>query len=251
LFLDEIGDLPMSLQVKLLRVLQENEVVRVGSRKAIPLNVRLIAATNIDLAQAVTAGTFRLDLYYRLNVVRFELPPLRARRGDIMPLVEYFVKTYATRLQRKAPTLSSPAQQALLNYSWPGNIRELENIIHVALLTATNDVIAPNNLRFTAIPQLANAEAANSATPLENIATQLDRLFGSPPPELFDKLEEQIVRKAFAYCNNNQVQTAKILGVSRNILRTLLKRFGMLSKDAIDSDFVVNDSLDNVTGTVT
>ncbi|MES1146888.1 MAG: sigma-54 dependent transcriptional regulator [Solimonas sp.] len=232
LFLDEVGDLPIGLQVKLLRVLQEHEVVRVGARKAIPLNVRLIAATNIDLAKAVTAGNFRLDLYYRLNVVKVELPPLRQRRGDIMPLVEYFIKTYAARLNINVPAVHAAAKQQLLNYAWPGNIRELENVIHVALMTATGDVLRPEDLRFSVIPQLpGSVDASANATPLENIESQLDRLFSSPPPNLYEKLEELIVRHAFDYCNNNQVHTARMLGVSRNILRTLLKRVGLLENE--------------------
>ncbi len=235
LFLDEVGDLPVNLQVKLLRVLQEREVVRVGSRKAIPLNVRLIAATNIDLAKAVAAGNFRLDLYYRLNVMKFELPPLRQRRGDIMPLVDYFIKVYAARLNTDVPAIEPAAKQQLLNYAWPGNIRELENVIHVALMTVTGDTIRTENLRFSIMPQLAAANDTNAnATPLENIEAQLERLFSSPPPDLFNKLEELIVKQAFEYCNSNQVHTARMLGISRNILRTLLKRVGLLDNEVND-----------------
>lgn len=249
LFLDEIGDLPVSLQVKLLRVLQEREVVRVGARKAIPLNVRLIAATNIDLAHAVSAGNFRLDLYYRLNVVTFELPPLRARRGDILPLVDYFVALYAGRLQRKLPTLLAETKHALLNYAWPGNIRELENVIHFALLIASGTVITPDNLRFSPMPQVAGtADAGNASTPFDNISVQLDRLFLRPPTELYQQLEELIVKRAFNYCGNNQVQTAKLLGVSRNILRTQLKRFGLIGNDSATADYEATDvSLDAAT----
>jgi len=236
LFLDEVGDLPISLQVKLLRVLQEREVVRVGARKAIPLNVRLIAATNVDLAKAVTAGNFRLDLYYRLNVVKLELPPLRQRRGDIMPLVEYFINVYAARLNINVPAVQPATKQQLLNYAWPGNIRELENTIHVALLTFTGDVLRPDDLRFTVMPQLPNSsEVHSSGTPLENIEVQLERLFSSPPPDLFGKLEELIVKNAFDYCNGNQVHTARMLGISRNILRTLLKRVGLLENEISDT----------------
>src|SRR5882757_448050 len=238
LFLDEIGDLPVALQVKLLRVLQEREVVRVGSRKAVPLNVRLVAATNIDLAHAVSAGNFRLDLYYRLNVVTFELPPLRVRRGDILPLVDYFVGLYAARLQRKLPTLLPETKHALLNYSWPGNIRELENVIHFALLIAGGTVITPANLRFSAMPQPPNAADAHQAkTPQEHIAMQLERLFMRPPSDLYQQLEELIVKRAFNYCGNNQVQTAKLLGISRNILRTQLKRFGLIGTDSVSSEY--------------
>lgn len=236
LFLDEVGDLPMSLQVKLLRVLQEREVVRVGSRKSIPLDVRLVAATNIDLSHAVSAGNFRLDLYYRLNVMTFELSPLRQRRGDILPLVEYFIALYANRLQRGEPKLLPEAKNALLNYSWPGNIRELENVIHSALLVASGDVIRQENLRFSAMPHPPGlSETGNHASPLENIATQLDRLFIAPPKQLYEQLEELIVKHAFNYSGNNQVQAAKLLGVSRNILRTQLKRYGLIGNEQSDA----------------
>ncbi|MET0533275.1 MAG: sigma-54 dependent transcriptional regulator [Steroidobacter sp.] len=233
LFLDEIGDLPLPMQVKLLRVLQEREVVRVGSRKAIALDVRLVAATNIDLAEAVRAGRFRLDLYYRLNVVAFELPPLRERRGDIMPIAEHFLFKYSDRLRVDPPTLTPETRHALLQYPWPGNIRELENVIHFALLTAHGD-IRPEHLRFVATPQMA---AAPSLSPLEGITMQLDKLFATPPVELYQTLEELIVRHAFAYCSHNQVQTARLLGISRNVLRTLLKRLGLISNDTAVEEF--------------
>jgi len=231
LFLDEVGDLPLSLQVKLLRVLQEREVVRVGSRKAVPLNVRLIAATNVDLSRAVSAGNFRLDLYYRLNVMQLELPPLRERRGDIMPLVDYFVRLYAQRLQLPIPTLPTDTVNALLNYAWPGNIRELENVVHVALLIAKGNVIRPENLRFSGLIAPGGESSANKP-PLEAIAAQLDRLFLTPPTELYEQLAALIFKRAFNYCAGNQVHTAKLLGISRNILRTQLKHFGLIGGDA-------------------
>ncbi|HTE39763.1 MAG TPA: sigma 54-interacting transcriptional regulator, partial [Steroidobacteraceae bacterium] len=159
LFLDEVGDLSLSLQVKLLRVLQEREVVRVGARKAVPIDVRLVAATNVNLARAVTDGTFRLDLYYRLNVVNIELPPLRERRGDILPLIDYFTRLYAQRLRIPLPHMQPDTIQALLRYPWPGNIRELENVIHVALMVANDNRILPEHLRFPVMPQLPGISA--------------------------------------------------------------------------------------------
>lgn len=243
LFLDEIGDLPMSLQVKLLRVLQEREVVRVGSRKAIPLDVRLVAATNIDLSHSVSAGHFRLDLYYRVSVVTLELPPLRQRKGDILPLVEYFIAQYANRLQLKKPTLLPEAKNALLHYSWPGNIRELENVIHAALLVASGDVIRMDNLRFSAMPSPPGAgDSSNVNAPQENMLKQLDRLFVAPPLNLYEQLEELIVKHAFNHCGNNQVQTAKLLGISRNILRTLLKRFDLIGDGNAGQDIDLQEA---------
>jgi sigma-54-specific transcriptional regulator len=245
LFLDEIGDLPLPLQVKLLRVLQEREVVRVGSRKAIPLDMRLVASTNVNLAHAVSAGHFRLDLYYRLNVATFELPALRARRGDVVPLAEHFIRNYAERLQIEPPSLAADAKRALLAYGWPGNIRELENVIHFALLIASDGVIQPENLRLSAVTQPRSAvETSNVLMPFEHIAAQLDRLFMSPPPDLHHRLEELILKQAFEYCDNNQVHTARLLGISRNILRTQLKRFGLIGNEATDPGYRISECVE-------
>jgi len=233
LFLDEIGDLPLPLQVKLLRVLQEREVVRVGSRKPIALDVRLVAATNVDLARAVSAGHFRLDLYYRLNVVRFELPPLRDRRGDILPMAEYFIDRYSARLQLQRPALAAGARTALLNYPWPGNIRELENVVHIALLFASGDTITAESLRFTVAPTLPGGN--DNGTPLEQIGTQLDRLFVAGGEDLHAQIEQLVFTRAFNHCGGNQVQTARLLGISRNVLRTSLKRFGLIGSGDEDS----------------
>ena len=229
LFLDEIGDLAMPLQVKLLRVLQEREVVRVGARKAIPLNFRLIAATNADLPAAVAAGKFRLDLYYRLNVVTLDLPPLRERRGDIPLLVNHFLRTNSYELQTRVPTLSPEALELLCNYSWPGNIRELEGVIHCAVLVNRDGVIHAKHLR---LPTAGPADASATVTPLDAIRAQLERLFESPPAEMYQTLEAMIVKRAFGYCGGNQVHTARLLGVSRSVVRTLLKRFDLLSSEA-------------------
>jgi len=229
LLLDEVSDLPLSLQVKLLRVLQEREVVPVGSRKAIPLDIRFVAATNVNLSQAVEAGTFRRDLYYRLNVVDVRLAPLRERPGDILPLVDHFLQMYAERLQLPIPSLAPRARNALIHYAWPGNIRELENVVHVAMLIATDHVIRPEDLRLSALMLPSTADELRS--PLEAIGRQLDRLFTVPPADLYRRLEHLIVSRAFDYCEGNQVQTAKLLGTSRNILRTQLKHLGLLGAD--------------------
>ncbi|MEP7315043.1 MAG: sigma-54 dependent transcriptional regulator [Pseudomonadota bacterium] len=233
LFLDEVGDLPLALQVKLLRVLQEREVVRVGARKAVPLDVRVVAATNIDLEQAVAAGRFRRDLYYRLNVVTLTVPPLKQRRGDILPLAEHFLQLYSERLSVSPPQLDAAARQGLLAYGWPGNIRELENVMHSALLVTRDGVIRPENLRFAGV--LPGDVAAQSAAAPANVPTdafdiigaQLERLFATPPPQLYEKLDALIVSRGYAYCSGNQVHTARLFGLSRHMLRTLLKRFSL------------------------
>lgn len=253
LFLDEIGDLPQSTQVKLLRVLQEREVVRLGSRKATPIDVRLIAATNVDLEEAVRAGRFREDLYYRIKVVPVDLPPLRERPGDILPLVEHFLNVYKTRLHTNIPKLAPETIQQLLEYPWPGNIRELENVIHRALLISTSGVLYPRDLGLPAITALTErseqrpsltslagskpayqpqAELASaSTTTLETYQLEriLGQLFESPPPNLFELVNSVLVEKAYEYSNKNQVHTAKLLGISRNILRARLKELKLIS----------------------
>jgi len=232
LFLDEIGDLPLSAQVKLLRVLQEREVVRIGARQPTAINVRLIAATNVDLAAAVHSGHFREDLYYRLNVAGLHLLPLRQRPGDIRPLAQFFLKRYSKRLEITNAVLAQDAETALLNYSWPGNIRELENVIHHALLLSKNSTITVADLHLHASPgtRLATAASVQSSETavLQALKEALQRLYEQAPDNLYDTIDETLIRSAFAYCENNQVQTARLLGLSRNILRHRMKRYAML-----------------------
>jgi len=238
LFLDEVGDLPLSTQVKLLRVLQEREIVRIGSRKPTKIDVRLIAATNVNLEDAVRAGHFREDLYYRIKVVPINLPPLRERTGDIMPLVEYFMRVYKDRLHTSTPQLTPAAVNALLSYPWPGNIRELENTIHRALLVSTGGVIHPKDLHLAYIPVKAEAplteptglSGRSSSDPSSHsIESVLAALFEQNIPDLYEYVNSLTVRKAYDYCNNNQVHTAKLLGISRNILRARLKDLKLIA----------------------
>ena len=231
LFLDEIGDLPLALQVKLLRVLQEREVVRLGSRKSIPLDIRLVAATNVDLSEAVSAGLFRLDLLYRLNIAQLRLPPLRERSKDVLPLATHFLRVYSQRLKRPQPELSAAARDALERYSWPGNIREVENVIHFALLVAREQEIRPEHLKLNGpAVSAAGGAAASKATPQEQITGALHTLLGAPGENLFNELEKLIVDEAFRFSRYNQVRAASTLGISRNVLRTLLKKHGYLGE---------------------
>ena len=148
LLLDEIGDLPLARQVTLLRVLQEREVVRLGSRDPVPFDVRVIAATNVDLEAAVAAGQFRQDLFFRLNVAAVRLAPLRQRQGDIAPLAGHFLRLLRERMDRPHLTFDDGALAALRGYSWPGNIRELENVVHNAVLFAGGPQITAADLRL-------------------------------------------------------------------------------------------------------
>jgi sigma-54-specific transcriptional regulator len=234
LFLDEIGDMPLQLQVKLLRVLQERQVVRLGSRKPISVDVRLIAATNVDLERAVLAGHFRRDLFYRLNVAPINLPNLSARPGDIPPLVNYFLDLYCRKLGQQEATLSDKALQSLLAYEWPGNIRELENVIHYALIVCRNDVIEEEDLRFSTLgreaPQSGGTSQALSTNPVEALQGVLGRLLDSDVENVFETVEQALVVTAFEHSGRNQVRAARRLGISRNILRAQLKRFGLLGE---------------------
>jgi len=256
LFLDEIGDLPLQTQVKLLRVLQEGEVVRLGSRTPQRIDVRLIAATNVRLEDAVRAGRFREDLYYRLNVAPLTLLPLRERPLDILPIAEHFLVRYAERLGLECvPQLGPDASHALLNHTWPGNIRELENAVHHALLVGSGDAVRPEDLRLSmhlgglapahkpALPLTAAETSTVRASPMAHVGPAhaddgspdafLERgftaLFEQAGPQLFDRVIEQLVLSAYRYCERNQVHTARLLGISRNVLRARLQQAGELS----------------------
>lgn len=229
LFLDEIGDLPMSIQVKLLRVLQEREVVRLGSRKSIPINVRVLAATNVQLEKAINAGHFREDLFYRLNVVNLELSPLRDRPGDIIPLVHYFIASYTKRLSYGEVRLSPAAEHKLATYSWPGNIRELENVIHHTLLICRDGVIQSDDLRLSNL----RIERPDEHPPTDESAMglldqALHRLFEEQVDNLHEHVERTLLSAAYTFCHHNQVHTAELLGLSRNVTRTLLINLGEL-----------------------
>jgi DNA-binding NtrC family response regulator len=231
LFLDEIGDLPMAIQVKLLRVLQEREVVRLGSRKSTPINVRVLAATNVQLERAINAGHFREDLFYRLNVVNLELSTLRERPGDIMPLTRHFIEVYSQRLGCGAIQISSDAEHKLRTYSWPGNIRELENVIHHTLLICRNGVIQSSDLRLSNLrlerQEESTAVVDDSTEAL--LARAFQKLFEEQAGALHEKVEDALLRAAYRFSHYNQVHTAQLLGLSRNVIRARLIKIGELA----------------------
>ncbi|MGZ4971070.1 MAG: sigma-54 interaction domain-containing protein [Methylobacter sp.] len=224
LFLDEVGDLPFGMQAKLLRVLQEREVVKVGSRQPIPVDVRIIAATNVNLEEAVAASHFRADLYYRFNVATIQLSPLRDRPGDILPLARHFLKIYGDRLGYGDIKLSPSTELTLLNYDWPGNIRELENAVHRALLVCPGNRLRPEDFKLSGVRTLEHGPSVSTAS----LESALQRLCEQAPPKLFEILEETVIRTAFEFCEENQVQTARLLDISRNVLRHKLGLYGML-----------------------
>ncbi|MCW1877422.1 sigma-54-dependent Fis family transcriptional regulator [Erwinia sp. INIA-01] len=222
LLLDEIGELSLPLQVKLLRVLQEREVTRVGSRRPVKVNVRVIAATHVDLAQAIRERRFREDLYYRLNVAAVTLPPLRQRREDIPLLADHFLKVYATRLGRPQLRLAEDTVATLMDYPWPGNIRELENTLHNAVLLSREAVIAPQHLRLN--PVALDPQPASELALDRFLRQQLSVDSG----QIYQRVLDSLVRNAFELSDGNQLQTAALLGVSRNTLRTHLGHLGLI-----------------------
>jgi sigma-54-specific transcriptional regulator len=231
----------MPVQVKLLRVLQERQVVRLGARKPIDIDARLVAATNVDLEQAVEAGHFRRDLYYRLNIATLHLPPLAQRPADILALANHFIAVYSKRLGRETTRLGAAAQAALLAHAWPGNIRELENVIHYALIIGKGQEISLEalNLRQPAAalasPLPNVVQAHTMPTPLPSSDTSIDLLrrglrglFETGDRSIYATIEREAIQSAYAHCHDNQVHTAELLGISRNVLRAQLKRFGLL-----------------------
>jgi len=230
LFLDEIGDLPLGIQVKLLRVLQEREIVRLGSRQATAIDVRVVAATNVDLRAAVAAGRFREDLYYRLNVATLRLSPLRERPGDIPLLAEHFLDVYGARMATGPIELTPEARVRLLAHPWPGNVRELENVLHHALLVCQEARITPGDLGLTAASPLPVDDDRTGAG-LEALEAALLRLYEQNLPDLHARIEEALMTSAYRYCHRNQLQTARLLGISRNVVRARLLQYGVLGTD--------------------
>ena len=209
-FLDEIGELTPALQVKLLRVLQEREFERVGGTVTIKVDLRVIAATNKNLEDAIEAGEFRQDLYYRLNVVSLEMPPLRERREDIMLLASYFADKYGTKCNRKLVGISPDARACLTAYDWPGNVRELENAIERAIVLGTTDVILPEDLPEALLEQ--ETSAAQSAMGYHEAVTQT---------------KKQIIVKAIEEAKGNYTEAARRLGVHPNYLHRLIRNLNL------------------------
>lgn len=214
LFLDEIGEIPLSTQVKLLRVLQEKSFERVGSSETIKVDVRLIAATNRDLEDMLTEKTFRDDLYYRLNVVSVSVPPLREHKTDIHPLTSHFLRKFADLNKKQVSGISREAMDLLLKYSYPGNIRELENIIEQAVVLARGEIITSRDLPMNVQGLKSEKKESLDLTPgsfEERVAT----------------FETKLIQEALAATNGVQTKAAEILGMTERHLRYKLKKYGM------------------------
>jgi DNA-binding NtrC family response regulator len=216
-FLDEIGDVPAVIQVKLLRILQEREFERLGSNVTRHIDVRVIAATNQDLRAALEQGTFREDLYYRLNVVPLNIPPLRARKQDIPFLANHFLHKLAPDSGSQVESITDQAMEKLIAYHWPGNVRELENVIERALVMCTGTELDAADIK------LENAPGPGSASRGQN-----DSHF-VPDGMSLDQYEQEIIREALRRADGNKSQAARLLGLTRNALRYRLTQMGMES----------------------
>ena len=211
LFLDEIGDVPPAIQVKLLRVLQEREFERLGGTRTIKVDVRLIAATNRDLRAALEEGTFREDLYYRLNVVPIDIAPLRERKEDIPDLVNLFISRFSEDSRKPVEGITPEAMQVLVNYHWPGNVRELQNVIERASALAKGSILEVADIHLDVRPAKAANEAAGFL----------------PEGMTLEQWEDDMVREAVRRASGNKSQAARLLGLSRNALRYRLSKIGI------------------------
>jgi transcriptional regulator with PAS, ATPase and Fis domain len=216
LFLDEIGNIPLHLQAKLLRVIQNRSVVRVGGTQAIPVNIRLICATNMDLDALVREGRFREDLYYRINTVHIALPPLRERKEDIVPLAQMFLERFAQKYHRPLSGMDESAENALRSYWWSGNIRELQNVMEKAVILSEAKNLTVKDLQIDSSAKGLRITSGGNGLSLD------DRSFCHS-----ERSEESMVREAMDRTNGNISAAAKILGVSRPTMYAKLKKYGL------------------------
>ena len=230
LFLDEIGSIPVEMQVKLLRALQESEFERVGGIKTIRVDVRLVAATNSDLKKEIASGTFREDLYYRLNVVPIRLPPLRERSDDIPLLCKHFIRKFNARLKKKVAGIEAEAEGALMSHPWPGNIRELENVIERAVLFSNGSLIEPSDLPHEVRDGGGGPRAAMASQPSLAEATSIDGLKEQVKAAM-SRLERDLIQRALDQTGGNVTHAARLLKISRKGLQLKMKELNLREKD--------------------
>jgi two-component system nitrogen regulation response regulator GlnG len=227
LFLDEIGEMPIELQAKLLRVLQEREIDRVGGTRPLPVDVRIIAATNADLTRSVEEGRFRRDLYYRIAVVPIRLPPLREREGDVILLARHFLAKYGEQLKGRPLSLAKDAEPLLLGHPWPGNVRELQNVTQRALLKLAGPRLSAKDL-VGLLPAAAGHE--------KGVGALVESILDSAVPEggryqaALASVEGPLIAAALARTGGNQLRAAELLGMNRNTLRERMRALGMKAK---------------------
>jgi two-component system NtrC family response regulator len=213
IFLDEIGDIPINLQVKLLRVLQEHQIERLGSTENISIDVRIIAATHQNLEGNIKDGSFREDLFYRLNIVSIIIPPLRERKEDIVPLTEYFTEKYCKENNRQKLEFSKEAIDLLMKYSFPGNVRELENIIERAVVLSRNEIITVNDL-----PNVVKGYRAENEIPEKEKWSMVEQV---------KVLEKKLIFDALKEANGNQSSAGRMLGITERNLRYKMQKYSI------------------------
>lgn len=219
LLLDEISEMDIRLQAKLLRVIQEREIDRIGGTKPVKVNLRIIATSNRDLQQECKKGTFREDLYFRLNVISIHLPPLRDRKDDIVPIAEFFAEKYSKANGVPVRKLSKGAIDKLMQYNWPGNVRELENIVHRAVLLTSGDEVQPEAIT---LPNIVTSEPATAPAKAGSIPVNKSELVG----RTVESVERELIIDTLNYCLGNRTHAANILGISIRTLRNKLKQYG-------------------------
>lgn len=213
IFLDEIGDIPINLQVKLLRVLQEHQIEKLGSTETVNIDVRIIAATHQNLEQKIKDGSFREDLFYRLNIVSLNIPPLRERKEDILPLIEHFIEKYSKENSRENLSLSKETVDTLIKYNFPGNVRELENIIERAVVLSRGNTITVNDL-----PNVVKGFKAEKEIPANEETTLIEQV---------EELEKKLIFDALTKSNGNQSQAGRLLGLTERNLRYKMQKYGI------------------------
>jgi DNA-binding NtrC family response regulator len=228
LFLDEVADMSLTLQAKLLRVLQEGTFERLGSNKVIKVNVRVISATNKNLENAIAGKTFREDLYYRLKVISITLPPLRVHPEDIPLLTNYFLSRHCQEMKKPLVTVPPETMDGLLKYSWPGNVRELENLLKRALLLSKSNIITPDLIQVEMNSKQTTPSAATQNETTSLIPANMDDYEGRLFKHVIEQVEKDLIEKALVHNNGNQVKTSKLLGISRAMLHERMEKFGLL-----------------------
>jgi transcriptional regulator with PAS, ATPase and Fis domain len=220
IFLDEIGDMSLSLQAKLVKVIEERTFRRIGGTRDITIDARVIAATNRDLKDLINKKLFREDLYHRLNVISFEMPQLRRRKEDIPILTDHFVDHFNNELHRKITIIPEEVRQAFLNYNWPGNVRELRSTIERAVLLSDGERLNPRYVQL-------DEQRENSEIKLEKSDNSL--ILEIPIEDIsLTKIEEKVINEALSLNDWNQTRTAEMLGVTREVLRYRMKKMGLL-----------------------
>jgi two-component system nitrogen regulation response regulator GlnG len=227
LFLDEIGDMSLSTQAKLLRVLQEGTFERLGGDETIQCDIRIIAATNKYLEEAIAAKAFREDLYYRIKVITINLPPLRARKEDLPDLIQYFITKHRAQMKGELVSLAPETQQLLKDYDWPGNVRELENVLKRAILLCKSNVITPDIIANDLRPAEKSSERPEGYRLSLFVSGDLENYHGKLYETVMSELERELIVAALKKVSGNQVRAAQLLGISRVMLHDRIEKYGI------------------------